>query len=174
MLRARTTPPTCITVRRAGVAGGRGELHRTAVGADGSAVALRRASIAATGTLIVSRPEPVGSTLTALPATSAVVPPGVLIVPAFATRGPARTTWPPDCGDERAFVGDRGREASLPLLMRSRPCMNCVASTASEVATRLPTLDLRARREQHAVGVLQVDVAVGGERAEDLARPRCR
>ncbi len=99
----------------------------------------RRALTAATGTLMLRSPEPVGSMLTALPATSAVVPPGVVIEPEFETRGAASTTCPP------------GAELMLPALLtspedvlppdrRSWPSMNCPTSTLSEVASRLPTL----------------------------------
>ena len=94
MLRARITPSTCITVRSAASVAA-----ATSCTAPPSAViapdCTSRALTAAAGTLMLSRPEPVGSTFTALPATSAVVPPGVVIEPAFVTTGPASTTVPP-------------------------------------------------------------------------------
>ena len=98
-----------------------------------------RALTAATGTLMLSRPEPVGSTATALPATSAVVPPGVVIEPAFVTTGPASTTVPPD-GVTMVPSLTTGPEASLPPERRSLPAMNWSGSTARLVASRLPTL----------------------------------
>jgi hypothetical protein len=94
---------------------------------------------AATGTEMLKRPEPVGSMLTALPATSAVVPPGVTMLPLLATCGAASTTWPPG-----ALVMLPSLR-TVPLVVvppdrRKAPALNWSMSAVSEVATRLPTL----------------------------------
>ena len=138
MLRARTTPPTCITVRSA--ASLAAAARRTAPpSALIDPVWARRALTAAAGTRMLSSPEPSGSTSTALPATSAVVPPGVAIEPLFETTGPASTTWPPGAATMLPALSTLP-EAWLPPDRRSLPSMNSPTSTSRAVATRLPTL----------------------------------
>ena len=138
MLRARTTPPTCMTVRTAASVAAAASCT-----APPSAVMVpdcdRRALIAATGTLTLSSPEPSGSMSTALPAASTVVPPGVLIEPEFEISGPASTTWPPGAVTMWPALSTLPIE-SLPPDRRSLPRMNGSRSTFKVVATRLPTL----------------------------------
>ena len=171
MLRARTTPPTCITVRSAASLAAAASRTAPPSALIGSRLARRALDRRRPGRVMLSRPEPVGSTSTALPATSAVVPPGVAIEPAV-RRPPARPGRRGRPARRRCCRRCRRRpEASLPPrqaelaeheLRRGR--------CASVVATRLPTLTCEPGAKQHAVRVLQVDVAVGDERAEDRAR----
>ena len=91
MLRARTMPPTCITVRRAAsVAAACSTTDPPS--ATMLPVFASDAFTAATGTRMLSSPEPVGSMSTALPATMAAVPPAATMLPALLTCGAASTT----------------------------------------------------------------------------------